>query len=166
LFSDTKPHKSTTEASFVTDGNRSINNIDLITCNIEGAKSNNVSLQNVAKEKSALCIQEHWLWSFDENYFNKIIPQMECYIRCSDYNAPISNFQVPRGRGEVAILWPSERDKYIKKLTDGNERIIATEIQTTNKTICLINVYLPTKMTNSDNQYQENIDILQTMIDK
>jgi exonuclease III len=63
-------------------------------------------------------------------------------------------------------VWPSERDKYIKKLTDGNERIIATEIQTNNKTICLINVYLPTKMTNSDNQYQENIDILQTMIDK
>jgi exonuclease III len=29
-----------------------------------------------------------------------------------------------------------------------------------------INVYLPTKMANSDNQYQENLDILQTMIDK
>jgi transcription elongation factor len=28
-------------------------------------------------------------------------------------------FQVPRGRGGVAILWPIERDKYIKKLTDG-----------------------------------------------
>jgi hypothetical protein len=40
----------------------------------------------------------------------------------------------------VAILWPSERDKYIKKLTDGNERIIAAEIQTKNKPICLINV--------------------------
>jgi hypothetical protein len=52
----------------------------------------------------------------------------------------ISNFQVPRGRGGVAILWPSGRDKYIKKLTDGNERIIAVEIQTKNKPICLINV--------------------------
>ena len=66
----------------------------------------------------------------------------------------------------MAILWPSERDKYIKKLTDGNERIIAAEIQTKNKPICLINVYLPTKMANSDCQYQENLDILQTMIDK
>jgi hypothetical protein len=66
----------------------------------------------------------------------------------------------------VAILWPSERDKYIKKLTDGNERIIAAEIQTKNKPICLINVYFPTKMANSDNQYQENLYILQTMIDK
>jgi hypothetical protein len=57
------------------------------------------------------------LWSFDENYFNKIIPQMECHIRCSDCNEPISNFQVPRGRGGVAILWPSERDKsyFVKK---------------------------------------------------
>jgi hypothetical protein len=36
----------------------------------------------------------------------------------------------------VAILWPIERDKYIKKLTDGNERIIAAEIQTKNKPIC------------------------------
>ena len=39
-------------------------------------------------------------------------------------------------------------------------------IQTKNKPICLINVYLPTKLANSDNQYQENIDILQAMIDK
>ena len=53
---------------------------------------------------------------------------MECHIRCSDCNEP--NFQVPRGRGGAAIWWPSERDKYIKKLTDGNERIIAAEIQT------------------------------------
>jgi hypothetical protein len=52
----------------------------------------------------------------------KMIPQMECHIRCSDCNEPISNFPVPRGRGGVAILWPSQRDKYIKKLTDGNER--------------------------------------------
>jgi len=91
---------------------------------------------------------------------------MECHIRCSDCNEPISNFQVPRGRGGVAMLWPSEWDKYIKKLTDDNERIIAAEIQTKNKPICLINVYLPTKMANSDNQYQENLDILQTMLDK
>jgi hypothetical protein len=62
-----------------------------------------------------------------------MIPQMECHIRCSDCNEPISNFPVPRGRGGVAILWPSQRDKYIKKLTDGNERIIAAEIQTKNK---------------------------------
>jgi hypothetical protein len=55
------------ESPFVADGNRSIQNIDLITCNIEGAKSNNVFLQKVAKEKTVLCIQEHWLWSFDEN---------------------------------------------------------------------------------------------------
>jgi hypothetical protein len=46
----------TAESPFVADGNRSIQNIDLITCNIEGAKSNNVFLQKVAKEKSVLCI--------------------------------------------------------------------------------------------------------------
>lgn len=84
----------------------------------------------------------------------------------TDCNEPISNFQVPRGRGGVAIMWPREWDKYIKKLNNGNERIIAAEIQTKNKPICLINVYLPTKMVNSDNQYQENLDILQTMLDK
>jgi hypothetical protein len=56
-----RPCKGTAESSFVTDGNRSIQNIDLITCNIEGAKSNNVFLQKVAKEKSVLCIQPGYL---------------------------------------------------------------------------------------------------------
>jgi hypothetical protein len=73
LYLESKDSVESAESSFVTDGNRSIHNIDLITCNIEGAKSNNVSLQNVAKEKSVLCIQEHWQWSFDGNYFNKIM---------------------------------------------------------------------------------------------
>ena len=55
------------------------------------------------------------------------------------------------------------------KLTSSSlteQTLIAAEIQTKNKPICLINVYLSTKTANSDNQYQENLDILQTMLDK
>ena len=42
---------------------------------------------------------------------------------------------------EEEVGWLSCGDKYIKKLTDGNERIIAVEIQTKNKPISLINVW-------------------------
>lgn len=96
----------------------------------------------------------------------KLVPHMENYTRCHDCNEPVSNFQVPRGQGGIAILWPKEWDKYIKKLNDGNERIMAVEIQSSNKPTCLINAYLPTKMSNSDQAYQENLDIMQAIIDK
>lgn len=40
-------------------------------------------------------------------------------------------------------------DKYIKRLEDGNNRIMAIEIQSTSKAICLVNTYLLTQMSNS-----------------
>jgi hypothetical protein len=61
-------------------------------------------LQKVAKEKSVLCIQEHWLWSFDENYFNKIIPQMECQNTL--FNFAPSMLQVIRSIFWI-LLFPS-----------------------------------------------------------
>ena len=35
-----------------------------------------------------------------------------------------------------------------------------------NKPTCLVNVYMPTKKTNSDIDYQSNFDILQSLMDK
>ena len=83
--------------------------------------------------------------TFEKDYIERNVPNMINHTRCHDVNEPISNFQIPRGRGGGAILWPKAWDSHVKKLEDGNERIIAIEIQTMNKPTCLVNVYMPTK---------------------
>ncbi|CAG2200016.1 unnamed protein product [Mytilus edulis] len=91
---------------------------------------------------------------------------MDHFTRCHDFNDQITNFQIPRGRGGVSILWPTEWSPFVKKLDDGNNRIIAVEILSNNKPICLVNAYMPTKKANSDFEYQEHLDILQSIVDK
>ena len=129
-------------------------------------KSNAEYLKKLSTEETIICLQEHWLWSFEMDQINKIVPQMECYTRCHDCDDPITNFQIPRSRGGISILWPREWDKYVKKLDDGNNRIIAVEIKTDKQPVCLVNAYMPTKKANSDLDYQENLDIIQSILDK
>ncbi|CAC5424816.1 unnamed protein product [Mytilus coruscus] len=86
-------------------------------------------LEQLSQKHAFICLQEHWLWTFEKDYIDKHIPGMMNHSRCHDVNDPISNFQIPRGRGGVAILWPSSLDSHVKKQEDGNERIIAIEIQ-------------------------------------
>ena len=90
----------------------------------------------------------------------------EVFVRCHDCDHPISNHKVPRGKGGIAIIWPKLIDKYIKRLEDGNNRIMTIKIQSTSKTICLVNTYLPTQMSNSVSEYRECLDIIQTIIEK
>ena len=89
------------------------------------------------------------------------------HVRCSDQNEPISEFKLPREKGGLAIFWLNLWSSRIKKLSDGNERIIAFEIQGQVK-ICLINVYMTTinSSVNSHLEYTECLDILHNMISK
>ena len=59
-----------------------------------------------------------------------------------------------------------EFTKYIKRLSVGNTRIIAIEISTNEGSICLINCYMPSMDSGSTPQYIEQLDVLQSIIDK
>ena len=88
------------------------------------------------------------------------------HVRCSDQNEPISGFKLLRKR-RCSYFWPKLWSSRMKKLSDGNERIIAIEIQGQVK-ICLINVYMPTNNSSvySHLEYTECLDILHNMISK
>ena len=90
---------------------------------------------------------------------------MASHIRCHDYLEPISGIKLPRGRGEVAILWPEMWSSKVKRLEKGNERIIAVTIAAS-RPICLINDYLPTQDTGSQVEYSECLDIIHPLFAK
>ncbi len=79
----------------------------------------------------------------------------------------LSGIKLPKGRAGVAILWPESWAKCVKRLPDGNERIIAIEISGA-KPVCLVNTYMPTNNSavSSHEEYQECLDIIHTMIAK
>ena len=86
-------------------------------------KGNSPFFINLARENKLLCIQETWLWSFEEKTIDNIIPNYESFAKCSDMYDKLSNFQAPRGKGGVAIAWPREWSHLVKRLEEGNERI-------------------------------------------
>ena len=58
----------------------------------------------------------------------KIKTKNELNNKNSNNNNNISNFQVPRRKGGIAIIWPKSFGKLMKRLEDGNERIQAVEL--------------------------------------
>ena len=134
---------------------------------MEGVKGNAATLMKLAQNNSILCLQETWLWTFEESTLENIIPNYEGFVRCSDMNENISNFQITRGKGGIAILWPRDWSNSVKRLEEGNERVQAVEFTTTQASICVINVYLPTlKLPISKESYQENLDMVHHILQK
>ena len=96
------------------------------------------TLINLAKNESIICLQETWLRTFEESTLENIIPNYEGFTRCSDLYENISNFQIPRGKGGIAIMWPKVWSNSVNKLVDGSERVQAVEINTTEGSLCII----------------------------
>ncbi|CAG2201933.1 unnamed protein product [Mytilus edulis] len=132
LFRNSEPQEQTTRHPQNGHGNRntqqSRQRLNIVTCNIEGVKGNAAYLSDLSKEQDIICLQEHWLWSFELQKLDEKLADYKIFGRSHDCNEPITNYQIPRGRAGVAIAWPQKFDKVISKLDDGNERIIAIEI--------------------------------------
>lgn len=134
---------------------------------MEGIKSNIAFLQELAKDKNQIIsLQEHWLWDFEKDFFNKNFPLHNFYHRCHDTEDPITNFKAPRGQAGVAFLWPRSLDDHIQKLPEGNNRILALKLELDSREVCLINAYMPTMNTGSDTKFREHLDIITFIIEK
>ena len=100
-----------------------------MTCNIEGVKANKLYLQKLCQNKDVECLQDHWLWDFDKHWLKTIITGFEPFVRCHDSNDNISNFNVPRGRAGVAILWNKKlSDVFLRLVEVSNKCVMAVEI--------------------------------------
>ena len=91
--------------------------INIISFNVEGVKGNASSLINLSRDDSIICLQETWLWSFESNVIDCLVPNYDSFVGCSDMNDNISNFQVPRGKGRIAIMRPKSFGKLMKRIT-------------------------------------------------
>lgn len=160
-----KPPTETARQSTEKSCNRNSKEIDIISYNIEGVKSNAASLIQLSRGDNIIALQETWLWTYEEDIIENIVPNYIAFVRCDDINDNLTAYQAPRGKAGVALLWPKERSKHIRKLEEGNERIIAIEVNTSDSPLCIINTYMPTFGSSSSEYYAEHLDILHNIID-
>ena len=73
--------------------------IGLVTCNIKGMVPNLLYFQKHCKQYEIVCIQEYWLWSFQDDECNIFAPEKDYFIRCSDQTDQTVGFRLPRGKG-------------------------------------------------------------------
>ena len=139
--------------------------LNIITCNIEGAISNKNYLEKLCKENHIIRIQEHWLWEFQKHWLDENLADLHIFSRCHDANENISNFNIPRGRAGVAIIWQNCISDRVTKLDVGNERVIAIEVNLDIR-LCIINVYMPTNKSDSEFGYRECLDVIHDIIQR
>ena len=96
-----------------------------------------------------------------------LVSEKDTFIRSSDYTDALVGFNLPRGQGGVCIVWPRQCSSKVKRLTEGNERIIAVEIKG-QENIYIVNIYMPTNnsSTNSHLEYSECLYILHGIVMK
>ena len=135
--------------------------------NVQNIRGNSLFILNTMKNLDLLLIQEHWLFKFEENEFSNLFPNLDFYARYVDDENPISHAERIRGYGGVAFLWNKSLTPFIKALPDSNNHIIAIEIETKPKPLCIINAYMPCRgRKTKENQYNESLDVIREIINK
>lgn len=148
-------------------GRRSSNNLAILSFNIEGIRGNIPYLRDLCTNSNfdIICLQEIWLWDYEKHTTKSLLPEYTCFPRAVDTDFPKTHFVRSRGYGGVLIAWKEKFETYITRLNDGNNRIIAIEIETADQPICLINCYMPTfGYKTTSEEYQECLDILDAII--
>ena len=158
------PHK---ETSGPTSAAESREELLISSVNIEGLKSNVTGLQNLMKSSHFICIQEHWLWGYEQKDIALYIDDWCYHIVSSDVLFPVPKSERRRGYGGVAIVWRKELQNNVRILDEGNDRILAVEYKTEFLPICLICAYMPTSgYAETAENYSACVDLLSVVVSK
>ena len=141
----------------------------LKSLNVDSLKYNAIAVEELMNNSDFVCIQEHWLWAFEnEHIIKKMFPGAGFHSRAVDEFHNITPIAVSRGHGGVCTLWKREHDPYMKKTSDGNERVLITIFEPPhNARVCLINCYLPAgESKKAIEDFANDIALIEALLDK
>ena len=139
--------------------------ISIITLNAKNIKGNLAYAQSLAAKYDIICLQEHWLFSFELKFLESISKDHSIHAKAVDMNNPLPPLQVPRGYGGTAIVYKNNWNIKSVKHADGQERINVLELET-NPKICIINVYLPSRGNNTKEKFKATLDEVEEILRK
>ena len=141
----------------------------IVTLNIGNFYTNKLYLKELMDNHDVICIQEHWLYNFEQATLDKFCAEQnfESFIKSTDDSDLINPHQMPRGKGGIAILWRQNISKNVKKIPDGSSRICRVMCDTAKGPVKIINVYMPCRgIKLSDELFCETLDELSEIIVK
>ena len=142
--------------------------IIICTYNMQGFNSNKIGLHKLLESQQIICIQEHWLYTFENSEIGKMSPDFAAAAKSNDHNDNITPQERTRGHGGVAIMWHNDLDKYTKKkkTVDGNNRTNCILLESGSQQLCIINVYMPCRNTHTGDDFEDTLSQLQEIMTK
>ena len=111
---------------------------------VENVKGNYIYVSELLTHCDIICLQEHWLYTYETGTIEELLPGYKAVARCCDEDDPVPRSYYRRGHAGVAIVWNKTIDKCIEPLAPkGNSRNLAIKIKCCHSTIFLITSYLP-----------------------
>ena len=136
--------------------------ISVASINIQNIKSNIPYLHTLLEEHDLVCIQEHWLFNYEQNWISNNIKNLKVHIKSVDDDDPISHAQKIRGYGGIAIIGNNQQiNDSLKELPDGNTRIQVLELKSNDIRVAIVNCYMPCRNSRTGlTDYDEALDRL------
>lgn len=123
-------------------------------------------MRTILNSTDILCLQEHWLFTFEQKLVDEELPGFQSQLKCVDDDDPISHMERIRGYGGTLTLWNASLDKHVKRIQDGTHRVNVIELLTKPVPSIIINAYLPCRNARSADDFQEVLDIIAEIIHK
>ena len=99
-----KPDTQNQQATPMASSSQHEHTISIASINIQNIKSNIPYLHTLLEEHDLVCIQEHWLFNYEQNWISNNIKNLKVHIKSVDDDDPISHAQKIRGYGGIAII--------------------------------------------------------------
>ena len=113
-----------------------------------------------------ICIQEHWLFNYEQNWINNNIKDIKVYTKSVDDEDPISHAQKIRG-GVSIICNNKQTNDNAKQLPDGNTRTQVLEMKLDSRKQLIVNCYMPCRKSKTGlTDYDEALDTLREILTK
>ena len=126
------------------------------TLNVENLKTNIEYVHHLLEVVDILCLQEHWMFRFEEPLLKNLLQGYSYHAKCSDDDDPISPLMKPKGEAGVITIWKPSLDPYISTMPDGSSRCVVIKVSTQHKATFVLNTYMPTA--GADEKYRAMLD--------
>ena len=113
------------------------------------------------KKCDILCIQEHWLHTYE----GKDFPNHNYSIKCADDASPeLPNMRIRETAG-IAIIWKESINHIIEPLPDSSDRVHAIWVNTANSPLLIVNTYM-SMLGAAKADYEQTLDEVYEVISK
>ena len=143
----------------------------ICSINIQGLTQNAAFLEQLVEDFDIICIQEHWLWSYETAEIRTRFPNMGIFPRSMDDNSMLlEHTHRVSAHGGIATMWNEKVSAMMKPMEEeakGNCRLQVTKVDTQEAPICLINAYLASGTSKEAiSSFSEDIDALHELLEK